>query len=60
MMGLFLKKEGIYDTSRLFRSCSGEGQQWGMRLFDHYRERSIPFEEYFDSIGWRSVSPREI
>jgi predicted transcriptional regulator len=45
-MKLFFVGTTSYDLQRGFFSTSPRARAWGERLFDHYKKRSIPLEEY--------------
>lgn len=45
-MKLFFVGTTSYDLQQGFISTSPRARAWGERLFDHYKKRSIPIEEY--------------
>jgi len=46
-LGLFLRDGKTYDRIHDLLCFTPEAVAWGERLFRHYRERSVPIEEFF-------------
>nr|WP_246269958.1 transcriptional regulator FilR1 domain-containing protein [Methanofollis tationis] len=46
-LGLFLRDGRTYDRIHDLLCFTPEAVAWGERLFRHYRERSVPIEEFF-------------
>jgi len=56
-LGLFLA-DGTYDTVQDLVSRAPEATRWGERLFQYYREHSVPIEDFFQNPGVPTESAR--
>jgi len=57
-LGLFLRDSVTYDRIHDLLCFTPEAVAWGERLFEYYRERSVPIEEFFSGPNRPTASCR--